>query len=126
MDKEIIHTSQCPDCIGPYSQAVRLGNLIFTSGMLAIHPSTGEFLNGDAAEQAALALQNLKALLECCGSSMDRVVKTTVFLKNMDDFARVNRVYAIFFPQNQPARSCVQVARLPKDALVEIECIAGI
>ncbi|MEK5060597.1 reactive intermediate/imine deaminase [Paenibacillus sp. FSL H7-0326] len=122
MSKNMISTENAPGAIGPYSQAVEAGGFIFTSGQLGINPQTGEF--GDTVEeQARLSLENVKAILEAAGSSLDQVVKTTVFLKDMNDFARVNEVYSSFFNQPYPARSAVEVARLPKDALVEIETI---
>ncbi len=122
--KEIVATNKAPQAIGPYSQAVVVGNMIFTSGMIPIIPETGEVLDGDITAQATQAIGNLVALLKAMGASADSVVKTTVFIKNMDDFAQVNEVYATFFQNNFPARSCVEVARLPKDVLIEIEAIA--
>lgn len=124
--KEIIHTSQAPAAIGPYSQAMKLDQLIFTSGQLGMNPSTGEFVSGGVKAEAVQALTNLKAVLEAAGSSLENVVKTTVFLANMDDFTVVNEVYASFFTANYPARSAVQVAKLPKGGLVEVEAIAHI
>lgn len=122
--KKIISTTKAPAAIGPYSQAVCVGDMIYTSGMIPINPATGELVTGDITEQAKQAIGNLKALVEESGSSLDKVVKTTVFIKNMDDFTKVNEVYASFFTDNYPARSCVEVARLPKDVLIEIEAIA--
>ena len=122
--KEIVATNKAPQAIGPYSQAVVVGNMIFTSGMIPIVPETGEVLDGDITAQATQAIGNLIALLKEVGSSAESVVKTTVFIKNMDDFAEVNAVYATFFKNNFPARSCVEVARLPKDVLIEIEAVA--
>jgi 2-iminobutanoate/2-iminopropanoate deaminase len=124
--KEIISTTKAPAAIGPYSQAVKLGNMIFTSGMLPIVPETGKFAEGDVQAQTRQVLSNLKVLLESAGSSLEKVVKTTVFIKDMNDFPRINDVYADFFASEQPARSCVEVARLPKDAQLEIEVIAYI
>lgn len=124
--KEIISTTKAPAAIGPYSQAVKLGNMIYTSGMLPLVPDTMQIVEGDVQQQARQALENLKALLESAGSSLDNVVKTTVFIKNMNDFPKINEVYAEYFNSKQPARSCVEVARLPKDALLEIEVIAYI
>jgi len=124
--KEIISTDRAPAAIGPYSQAVRTGNLLFTSGMIPIDPATGQLVEGDIEVQARQAVGNLAALLEAAGTSLDRVVKTVVFIKNMDDFTKVNEVYASFFTTSFPARSCVEVARLPKDVLIEIEAIAEI
>lgn len=120
--KKAIHTEQAPQAIGPYSQAVQAGNLLFTSGQLGLDPATGQFPE-TVAEQARHSLQNVKAIVEAAGASMNDIVKTTVFLKDMNDFATVNEVYASFFAQPYPARSAVEVARLPKDALVEIEVI---
>ncbi len=124
--KEIISTDKAPAAIGPYSQAVRTGNLQFTSGMIPIDPATNQLVEGDIVVQARQAIGNLAALLEASGTSLDRVVKTVVFIKNMDDFAKVNEVYASFFTTSFPARSCVEVARLPKDVLIEIEAVAEI
>ena len=122
--KEILATNKAPQAIGPYSQAAVVGNMIFTSGMIPIVPETGEVLDGDITAQATQAIGNLIALLKEVGASAESVVKTTVFIKNMDDFAEVNAVYATFFKNNFPARSCVEVARLPKDVLIEIEAVA--
>ena len=122
--KTILNTNKAPLAIGPYSQAVVVGNMIFTSGMIPIVPETGEVLEGDITAQATQAIGNLIALLKEVGASAESVVKTTVFIKNMDDFAEVNAVYATFFKNNFPARSCVEVARLPKDVLIEIEAVA--
>ena len=122
--KTVISTPKAPAAIGPYSQAIAVGDMIYTSGMIPIIPETGELETGDIKAQARQAIGNLIALLNGAGSSADSVVKTTVFIKNMDDFAAVNEVYATFFKENCPARSCVEVARLPKDVLIEIEAIA--
>lgn len=122
--KTIISTPKAPAAIGPYSQAVVVGDMIFTSGMIPIIPETGELLSGDIKAQAKQAIGNLVALLEESGSNADSVVKTTVFIKDMNDFAAVNEVYSSFFKTDCPARSCVEVARLPKDVLIEIEAIA--
>lgn len=124
--KEIITTEKAPAAIGPYSQAVKLGNMIYTSGMLPLVPETMQIVEGDIKQQSRQALDNLKALLESVNSSLDKVVKTTVFIKNMNDFPKINEVYAEYFTSKQPARSCVEVARLPKDAQIEIEVIAYI
>lgn len=118
-----VSTDKAPGAIGPYSQAMQAGGFIFTSGQLGLNPATGEF-GKDVEEQARLSLSNVKAILAEAGSGMNEVVKTTVFLKDMNDFARVNEVYSSFFQQPYPARSAIEVARLPKDALVEIEVIA--
>ena len=120
----IISTTNAPAAIGPYSQGIRAAGLVITSGQLPIDPSTGAFAGTDIAAQTRQSLKNVQAVLEAAGSSLDKVLKTTVFLKDMGDFAAMNEVYASFFPGEAPARSAVEVARLPKDALVEIECIA--
>lgn len=122
--KEIISTTQAPAAIGPYSQGVRGAGIIITSGQLPIDPATGAFAGDSIAEQTRQSLKNVQAVLEAGGSSLGNVLKTTVFLKNMDDFAAMNEVYATFFEGEPPARSAVEVARLPKGALVEIEAIA--
>lgn len=124
--KEIISTTKAPAAIGPYSQAVKLGNMIYTSGMIPLVPETMQIVEGGVQEQAKQVLDNLKALLESAGSSLDKVVKTTVFIKDMNDFPKINEIYAAYFVSQQPARSTVEVARLPKDVLVEIEAIAYI
>ena len=124
--KTIIATDKAPAAIGPYSQAVKVGNLLFTSGMIPIDPATNTLVEGGIEVQAERALMNVKALLEASGSSLDKVVKTVVFIKNMDDFAKVNEIYAKYFTQDFPARSCVEVARLPKDVLIEMEAIAEV
>ena len=124
--KEIISTDKAPAAIGPYSQAVKIGGLLFTSGMIPIDPATNTLVEGDIEVQAERALENVKALLEASGTSMDKVVKTVVFIKNMDDFAKVNEIYAKYFTSNYPARSCVEVARLPKDVLIEMEAVAEV
>lgn len=123
MEKQIISTTKAPGAVGPYSQAVKVGNLIFTSGQIPLDPTTGELVGGDVKKATERALENVKAILEEAGTSLDKVVKTTVFVKNMGDFAAVNEIYAKYFEKDMPARSCVQVV-LPKDALVEIEVIA--
>ena len=122
--KEIIITENAPGAIGPYSQAVKTGNLVFCSGQIPIDTATGEFVSEDAAEQTEQVLKNLSAVLEAAGTSLNNVVKTTVFLADMNDFTAMNEVYAKFFSENKPARATVQAARLPRDARVEIECIA--
>ena len=124
MEKIIISTSNAPAAIGPYSQGVKVGNLLYTSGQLAINAATGEFINDDIKKATAQSLDNVKAILEEAGTSLDKVVKTLVFLKDMNDFADMNEVYSKYFNTNPPARSCVQAGKLPKDALVEIEVIA--
>ncbi len=120
--KKIISTDKAPAAIGPYSQAIEVGNMVFTSGVIPVVPSTGEIPEGIEA-QAKQAIGNLIALLSEAGVAADNVIKTTVFIKNMDDFAKVNEVYAKYFTSQFPARSCVEVARLPKDVLIEIEAI---
>ena len=122
--KEIIATDRAPRAIGPYSQAVRAGNLIFASGQIPIDPSTGEFVSGGIAEQTEQVLRNLTHVFEAAGIGLAQVVKTTVFLADMEDFAAMNEVYGRFFAQQPPARATVQAARLPRDARVEIEAIA--
>ena len=124
--KEIIATDKAPAAIGPYSQAVKVGNLLFTSGMIPIDPATNTLVEGGIEVQAERALQNVKNLLEASGSSLDKVVKTVVFINDMNDFAKVNEIYAKYFTENYPARSCVEVARLPKDVLIEMEAIAEV
>lgn len=125
MDKIIVKTEKAPAAIGPYSQGVRVGNLLYTSGQLPINEA-GELVGDDIKKATAVCLDNIKAILEEAGTSMDKVVKTLVFIKDMNDFTALNEVYATYFTSNPPARSCVQPARLPKDALVEIEVIAMI
>lgn len=120
---DTVNTDKAPAAVGPYSQGMTSGNLVFTSGQLPIVPATGT-MPETIEEQAETSLENLKAVLETAGSSMHRVIKTTVFLSDMANFAAVNAIYATYFSEPFPARSCVQVARLPKDALVEIEAIA--
>ncbi|HBP22689.1 MAG TPA: hypothetical protein DEA08_33530 [Planctomycetes bacterium] len=120
---ESIHTDGAPAAIGPYSQAMKTGNLLFCSGQVALLPS-GELLEGDVEAQTKQVLTNLKAVLEAGGASMGTVVRTTVFLKSMDDFPQVNAIYAEAFGDHRPARACVEVSRLPKDVLVEIDAIA--
>ncbi|KOR76878.1 RidA family protein [Paenibacillus solani] len=123
MSKNIISTKKAPGAIGPYSQAVEINGFVYTSGQLGLNPETGQFGEG-VQEQAKLSLSNVKAILEAAGTSLDQVVKTTVFLKDMNDFVAVNEIYGDFFSEPYPARSAVEVARLPKDGLVEIEVIA--
>ena len=121
--KEIISTENAPSAIGPYSQAVKTGNMVFVSGQIPIDPKTGEFVSAEVAEQTEQVLKNLSAVLEAAGSSLNNVVKTTVFLADMNDFAAMNEIYGRFFSDNKPARATVQAARLPRDARVEIEAI---
>lgn len=121
--KSVVSTDKAPGAIGPYSQAIKAGGLVFLSGQLPLDPASGQFPAG-IKEQTHQSLTNAAAILEAAGSGLDKVIKTTVFLADMNDFAAMNEVYATFFSGAFPARSAVQVARLPKDALVEIECIA--
>jgi 2-iminobutanoate/2-iminopropanoate deaminase len=122
--KQIIKTADAPQAIGPYSQAVVAGGFVFASGQIPIDPATGQFVEGGIAEQTEQVLRNVSNLLEAAGTSLARVVKTTVFLADMGDFAAMNETYARFFGENPPARSTVQAARLPRDARVEIEVVA--
>jgi|SRR5687768_12047630 2-iminobutanoate/2-iminopropanoate deaminase len=122
--KKIVSTEKAPKAIGPYSQAIRTENLLFTAGQVGLDPNTMELVEGGIEAQTRQVLTNLKHVLETADSGLNFVVKTTVFLQNLGDFAQMNSVYAEFFPENPPARSTVQVAALPKGALVEIECIA--
>jgi 2-iminobutanoate/2-iminopropanoate deaminase len=124
MERQVIHTDHAPKAIGPYSQAIRVGEFIFCAGQTPIDPATGNLVAGEIEAQTRRVLQNLAAVLEAAGTSLSHVVKTTVFLLDMNDFQRMNAVYAEFFPANPPARSTVQVARLPRDARVEIEVVA--
>ncbi len=122
--KEIISTDKAPGAIGPYSQAVKTGNMVFVSGQIPIDPATGQFVSEDVAEQTDQVFKNLQAVLEAAGSGLDKVIKTTVFLADMNDFAAMNEIYGKYFTGDYPARATVQAARLPRDARVEIECIA--
>jgi 2-iminobutanoate/2-iminopropanoate deaminase len=122
--REPVKTSNAPAALGPYSQAIKVGEFVYTSGQVAIDPATGEFIGGDIAEQTERVLKNVAAVLEAAGSNLDQVVKTLVFLADMNDFAAMNEVYGKFFTGAPPARSTVQVARLPKDARIEIEAVA--
>ena len=124
--KEQVRTQGAPQAIGPYSQAVKSGGLLFASGQVALDPATGSVVSGGIVEQTERVMKNIAAVLEASGTSFDRVIKSTVFLKDMNDFAAMNEVYARYFASAPPARSTVQVARLPKDALVEIEITATI
>jgi 2-iminobutanoate/2-iminopropanoate deaminase len=130
MSKQTIATDKAPAAIGPYSQAVRVGNLLFTAGQIGVDPATQQVVTGGITEQTRRVFENLKAILEEGGTSLASVVKTTVFLKNMNDFAAMNTVYSSFFSLQEdtplPARSTVEVARLPKDVLVEIELVAEV
>lgn len=124
MKKTIVHTDSAPAAVGPYSQAVKAGSFVYTSGQLGLDPETGQFVEGGVAEQARQALTNLKAVLEAAGSSLDDVVKTTVFLRLIGDYAAVNEIYAEFFGENPPARSAFAVGALPLKGKVEIEAVA--
>lgn len=123
-ERRIVHTTSAPAAVGPYSQAVVAAGLVFTSGQIALEPATGRLVGGTIEDEARRALENLRAVLEAAGSSMERVVKVVCFLTDMADFARVNEVYAGFMPGEPPARSCVAVAALPKGARVELEAVA--
>ena len=125
-EKQVIATPDAPKAIGPYSQAIRVGDFVFTAGQIGLDPSTMEMVAGGINEQARQVLSNLKHVLEAAGSGLDRVVKTTVFLSDMANFAAMNAVYTEYFPENPPARSAVEVAALPKGAAVEIEAVAAL
>ena len=122
--KKVISTPKAPAAIGPYSQAIEINDMIFTSGIIPINPANGTLVDGSIEEQTKQVFDNMKGLLEDAGSSLDKIIKTTVFIKKMEDFSRVNEVYASYFTGDFPARSCVEVARLPKDVLIEVEAIA--
>ncbi|MBC8248253.1 MAG: RidA family protein [Anaerolineales bacterium] len=124
MKREVIATREAPAAVGPYSQAIRVGDFVFTAGQLAIDPATGKLVEGGIEEQTRQVLRNITAVLEAAGSSLDKVMKTTVFLKDMGDFKAMNGVYASFFANEPPARSTVEVANLPLGALVEVDTIA--
>lgn len=124
-EKKVIRTDKAPAAIGPYSQAISFGPFIFTSGQIPFDPATGNLVAGDIQAQTRRSLENVKAILEAAGARMDQVVKTTVFIKDMNDFEKINEIYAEYFPNPSPARSLVQVARLPRDVGVEIEVIAA-
>jgi len=121
--KEVISTDKAPKAIGPYSQAIRTNGFIFTAGQIALDPATGQLVEGDVARQTMRVLESLKGIVEAAGSSLDRAVKATVYLKDMNDFAAMNEVYARYFPTNPPARSTVEAARLPRDVRVEIDLV---
>ena len=126
MSKQPVSTTQAPAAIGPYSQAIRSGNLVFVSGQIPLDPESGRIVEGDAEVQTARVLQNLSAILDAAGSSLGQVLKTTVYLQDMADFATMNEVYARFFTETPPARATVAVARLPRNVLVEIDLIAEV
>ncbi len=121
---EVVSTQDAPGAIGPYSQAIKTGGMVFCSGQIPIDPTTGEFVASDVAAQTEQVIKNLDAVLKAAGTGLSNVIKTTVFLADMNDFAAMNEVYSKFFNENKPARATVQAARLPRDARVEIECIA--
>jgi 2-iminobutanoate/2-iminopropanoate deaminase len=123
--REVIFTEQAPAAIGPYSQAIRFGPMVYVSGQIPVDPATGNVSN-DVQEQTHQSMKNLQAIIKAAGGTLQDVVKTSVFIKDMNDFAKINEVYGEYFKENPPARACVEVARLPKDVLVEIECIAAI
>jgi 2-iminobutanoate/2-iminopropanoate deaminase len=122
--REVISTEKGPQAIGPYSQAIKANGFIFVSGQTAFDPASGKAIQGETAKQTECTLENVKAILQAAGSSLDRVVKVGVFLKDMNDFTAMNEVYALYFPANPPARTTVEVARLPRDFLVEMDVIA--
>ncbi len=124
MNIEVIKTEKAPQAIGPYSQAIVAGPFIFTSGQIPIDPKTGEVVAGGIEEQTEQVLKNLKNVLEAAGSSMNKVVKTTVYIQDMNSFSKINEVYAKYFSEPYPARSCVEVSKLPKGVLIEIEAVA--
>ncbi len=124
--KKVIKTTKAPAAIGPYNQAIQVGNLVYTSGQIPIDPATGNFVEGGIKEQTRQSLLNVKAILEEAGLTMSDVIKTTVFMADMNDFSDMNAVYSEFFPEPYPARSAVAVKTLPKGALVEIEVVAGV
>ncbi len=124
MEKKRIHTNDAPAAVGPYSQAIRVGDYVFTAGQVALNPTSGELVGNDVATQTEQVMSNLRAVLVAAGAGLEHVIKTTVFLQSMGDFAAMNAVYAQHFPEPFPARSTVEVGALPKGGLVEIECIA--
>ena len=126
MSKILIQTAHAPAAIGPYAQAVRAGNLLFVSGQIPLDPATGQMVDGDITVQTERVLNNLAAILEAAGSNLSRVLKTTVYLRDLEDFGKMNAVYAKFLGEDPPARATVQAARLPRDAAVEIDLIAEV
>jgi 2-iminobutanoate/2-iminopropanoate deaminase len=124
MNKEIISTKKAPEAIGPYSQGVKAGNIVYTSGQLPIDPKTNELITGDIKRETRQSMENVIAILNEAGASLKDVIKVTIFVKDMNNFAQVNEVYGEYFKEHKPARSCVEVAKLPKDGDVEIEAIA--
>ncbi|MDU4883209.1 RidA family protein [Clostridium sp.] len=123
MKKEVINTKNAPGAIGPYSQGIIVGDFVYTSGQIPINPATG-VMETDIKNATKQSMENVKAILEAAGTSLEKVIKTSIFLKDLNDFAVVNEIYGTYFSENPPARSCVQVAKLPKDAVIEIEAIA--
>ena len=121
---KVIQTQKAPAAVGPYSQAIEVNGLIFTPGQLPIIPESGELINDDIKKATAKSLENIKEILQEAGSSLDKVVKVNIFLKDMNDFSSVNEVYSKYFTTNKPARSCVEVSKLPKDGIIEIEAVA--
>ena len=124
MELKVVHTDKAPGAVGPYSQAVLAGNLLFLSGQIPINPATGELVKSSIEEETRQCLENAKAILEEAGTTLENVIKATVFIKDMNQFGRINEVYGQYFHTHKPARACVEVARLPKDVNVEIEMIA--
>lgn len=124
MERKVINTLKAPSAIGPYSQAIKVGQMLFTSGQIPIDPATGELVNDDIKKATERVMENLKAILEEAGTSLSNVVKTVIFIKDMNNFSAINEVYGKYFTNNPPARSCVEVARLPKDVQIEIEAVA--
>ena len=125
MNKRIIQTDQAPAAIGPYSQAIRIGDFLYTSGQIALDPESGIFLSGEIEEETEQTLKNISAILQAGGVNFENVIKTTVYLSDLNDFTRMNQVYEKYFSKNKPARACVQVAALPKGAKIEIDAIAS-
>ena len=126
MSIKLTHTDKAPAAIGPYSQAAIVGNIIFTSGQIPLVPETGELIKDDIKKATRQSLENVKTILETSGSSLNQIAKVNIFISDMENFAAVNEIYSEYFNEHKPARSCVEVARLPKDSLVEIEAIAEI
>jgi len=124
MSKNIIQTSEAPEPLGPYSQAVSSGKMLFVSGQIPLDPQTGEFVTGNIEEETKMVMRNIQAILQAGGTDFSRVVKCSIFVKDLNDFSRINQVYGDYFPQQPPARETVEVNRLPKDVNVEISCIA--
>ncbi len=125
MRKRIIQTEQAPAAIGPYSQAIRIGDFLYTSGQIALDPKSGKFLSGEIKEETEQTLRNISAILQADGLELENVIKTTVYLSDLNDFVQMNQIYEKYFSKNKPARACVQVAALPKGAKIEIDAIAS-